>query len=33
MVQAAAPDAVLAGVELLADGWRGVRGAGDVVLL
>jgi uncharacterized protein (TIGR01319 family) len=33
MVRAATPDAVLAGVELLADGAPGVRGAGDVVVV
>ena len=32
-VRAATPDAVLAGVELLADGLPGVRGVGDVVVV
>ncbi len=33
MVRAATPDAVLAGVELLADGAAGTAGAGDVVVV
>ncbi len=33
MVRAATPDAVLAGVELLADGVAGVDGAGDVLVV
>jgi uncharacterized protein (TIGR01319 family) len=33
LVRAATPDAVLAGVELLADGYAGVAGAGDVVVV
>ena len=33
MVRAATPDAVLAGVELLADGWGDVEGAGDVLVV
>ncbi len=33
MVRAATPDVVLAGVELLADGAAGLRGAGDVVVV
>ena len=33
MVRAATPDAVLAGVELLADGYEGVPGVGDVVVV
>jgi uncharacterized protein (TIGR01319 family) len=33
MVRAATPDAVLAGVELLADGYAGVPGVGDVVVV
>ena len=33
MIRAATPDAVLAGVELLADGYEGVPGVGDVVVV
>ena len=33
LVRAATPDAVLAGVELLADGAEGVPGVGDVVVV
>src|SRR6476619_3665602 len=33
MVRAATPDAVLAGVEVLADGAGGVQGAGDVLVV
>ncbi|MEO8329692.1 MAG: glutamate mutase L, partial [Candidatus Nanopelagicales bacterium] len=33
VVRAATPDAVLAGVELLADGWEELSGIGDVVVV
>jgi uncharacterized protein (TIGR01319 family) len=33
VVRAATPDAVLAGVELLADGWEELSGIGDVVIV